>query len=126
MFTWLYALSRVEGGAAVLIGIGVCWGVYLAAYLANRSNRNKKGVLWGLLSMLAATFACDVFWFFYYFPRFQYQNRGIVGFFWLLVLPGALTVLWVILSSVNELRRRSAERARAKLEHQAPADAEPK
>jgi hypothetical protein len=25
-------------------------------------------------------------------------------------------VLWVVLSSVNELRRRSAERARAKLE----------
>lgn len=126
MFTWLYALSRVEGAAAVLIGIGVCWGVYLAAYFINRNNRNRKGALWGFLSMLAVTLCCDVFWFFYYFPRFEYQNRGIAGFFWLLVLPGALGVLWVVLSSVNELRRRAAERARAKLERQDPADAEPK
>jgi hypothetical protein len=47
MFTWLYALSSVNGAVAVLIGIGVCWGIYLTAYLVNRTNRNKKGVLWG-------------------------------------------------------------------------------
>ncbi len=116
MFTWVYGLSSVNGAAAVLIGIGVCWGIYLTAYFVNRTNRNKKGVLWGILSMLAVTFACDVFWLFYFFPHFQYENRGLAGFFWLLLLPGALAILWVVLSSVNELRRRSAERTRAKLE----------
>lgn len=115
MITWiLLLLNKIEIAATVLAVLGIAWAIYLLLFLVIRANRSKRTIKNAFIAGAAATFVCDVIWFFKFFDNFEYLNPGAAGFLWLLIIFAVMLILVMVQSYFNVNRYQHEEKIRSK------------